>query len=290
MNTQQSLRKRNRVVPRVEALEERQVLSCTVGVSNGVMTITGDNGANTVKIDQTFLGNVTVHADSLTTSAAGIKEIRINTLGGPDTVKYNLNSILPFLPSLRTTQYGSQTIKVNLGAGNDKFQTAMCPQHLKAGASLAFDVKGGSDNDDLRVDMATYAFAPDAGASLSVRLDGGFGSDYVAAKYKGELDGNLSIVVIGGPSAGLFAGLDGSDTVAANVQLTTGPHNHSEGLAYVRVLGGFGSDKLTLATRKESSWDPAAVDAAADGGPGFDTLTRTSNVNKKSCELDFVII
>jgi hypothetical protein len=290
MNARQSLQKRNRVVPRVEALEERQVLSCTVGVNNGIMTITGDNGVNTVKIDQTFLGTVSVHADALVTSASGIKEIRINTLGGNDTVKYNLNSMIPFIPWLRTDQYGSQQIKVNLGSGNDKFQTAMCPQHFKTGASLAFDVNGSLGNDDLRVDMATYNFAPDYGASLSVKLDGGFGSDYVAASYKGELDGNLSIVAIGGPGAGLFAGLDGNDTVAANVLLTTGPHNHSEGLAYVRVQGGYGNDHLTLATRKESSWDPAAVDAAADGGPGFDTLTRTSNVTKKSCEQDFVII
>jgi hypothetical protein len=290
MNTLKSLRKRNRVVPRVEALEERQVLSCTVGVNNGVMTITGDSGANTVTIDQTFLGTVSVKADSLTTSASGIKEIRVNTLGGNDTVKYNLNSLISFLPWLRTDQYGSQKVKVNLGSGNDKFQTAMCPQHLKSGASLAFDVNGGVGDDYLRVDMSTYAFAPDYGASLSVKLDGSFGKDDVAASYKGELDGNLSIVAIGGPGTGWLAGLDGNDTVAANVQLTTGPHNHSEGLAYVRVQGGFGNDRLTLATRKDSSLDPAAVDAAADGGPGSDMLTRTWNVIQTSCEQDFVII
>jgi hypothetical protein len=290
MKALQSLRKRNRVIPRVEVLEDRRVLSCTVGVNNGVMTITGDNGANTVKIDQIFLGTVSVHADSLTTSASGIKEIRINTLGGNDTVKYNLNSMIPIFPWLRTDQYGSQKVKVNLSSGNDKFQTAMCSQHLKSGASLAFDVNGGVGDDYLRVDMSTYAFAPDYGASLSVKLDGSFGKDDVAASYKGELDGYLSIVATGGPGKGLFAGLDGNDTVAANVQLTTGPHNHSEGLAYVRVQGGYANDYLTLATRKDSSLDPAAVDAAADGGPGKDTLTRTSNVNKTSCELDFVII
>src|SRR5262249_25373218 len=239
-----------RILPRVEALEDRRVLSCTVGVNNGVMTITGDNGANTVKMDQIFLGIVKVQADGVTTNASGIKEIRINTLGGNDTVKYNLNSPLPFLPNLPMVQTGAQTIKVNLGAGNDKFQTTMCPQHLKAGAGLTFDVFGGTGNDNLAVDMVSHPVAVDAGAQVSVKLDGSFGSDTVLATYKAELDGNLSMVGIGGPDGGLFGGLDGADSVAVHVQLTTGPNNHSEGLAFARVFGGAANDRLTLATRK----------------------------------------
>jgi hypothetical protein len=291
MKARQSLRQQNRVVPRVEALEERQVLSCTVGVNNGVMTIQGDDGVNTVTINQKVLGTVSVQADNLTTSASGIKEIRINTRGGKDTVNYNLNPVLPRLPWVRTDQKGTQKVNVYLGTGDDKFQTSMCPQHLMSGASLSFDVNGSVGDDDLLMDMAPHDIAVDKGASLSVKLDGNYGRDRVTAKYKGELDGNLSIVTLGGPGKGWFIGLDGYDTVVADLLLTTGSNHHSDGLATVRAEGGYSNDNLTLTTRKESSLDAAAVSATADGGPGdVDVLTRTINVSQTSCELDFVII
>jgi hypothetical protein len=288
MKAQLSRSRRGRVVPQVEALEDRQALSCTVGVSNGVMTITGDGGANSVQINQTFLGQVKVKADGVTTTASGIQEIKINTLAGNDTVKYILNPIVVFLPT--TPQTASQKVVVNLGTGNDKFQTAMCAQHLQGNASLSFDVKGWWGNDTIRVDMYSNAVAVDYGASVNMKLDGGMGGDTIVAKYRGELDGHLSIDAIGGPKGtGLFGTKDSKDLITVDVLLTTGPFNHSEGLAYLRARGGNGWDNLILKARKQSSLDPAAIDAQGEGDEGHDRLIRTSNVKNVSCELDFIV-
>src|SRR5947209_1048535 len=109
-------RRSRKVTPRLESLEDRCLLACTVSVdSNGVLNITGDDTANSVQINDNgtgTTGNITVICDGMTTTpAAAVTQIKVNTLGGNDTVLYSLTGNLN----------GQTRLRVDLGTGNDNF-------------------------------------------------------------------------------------------------------------------------------------------------------------------------
>src|SRR5262245_33371896 len=84
--------------PRLEALEDRSLLSCTVSISGSVLKIEGDGGANSVRITDNgtgAAGNIVVKCDGTTTNVGpAITEIRVNTKGGNDSVRYDLSNDL----------------------------------------------------------------------------------------------------------------------------------------------------------------------------------------------------
>ncbi len=129
-----------RFLPRLEALEDRNLLSCSVVVNNGILTITGDSAANTVTITDKGTGapgNVKVVCDGVPTNVMpAIKGIKVNTLDGLDSVRYQLAGNL---------QAGvAQNVLVNLGSGNDNFVSFFsAPGGLLNNSSLGLNVKGG---------------------------------------------------------------------------------------------------------------------------------------------------
>src|SRR5688572_32597417 len=69
-----------------EMLENRQMLAATV--SEGTLTVTGSNAANTITIAQLANGNVRVTEGTVvnTFTNASVERIRVNANGGNDRV------------------------------------------------------------------------------------------------------------------------------------------------------------------------------------------------------------
>src|SRR5205085_3019801 len=111
-----------------------------------LLTITGDPGANQVVItdDGTgAVGNVQAQCDNSGVMSGGaISLIRVITLGGADSVRYNLSKGLQ--PGV------SRQLSVDLGDNDNQF-AAFIGGDLGAKSNLRMDVQGGTGNDLLMV-------------------------------------------------------------------------------------------------------------------------------------------
>jgi hypothetical protein len=288
MNRHPSRRAGN-FLPRLEALEDRRLLSCTVLHNGPTLTITGSPAADKVKITDDG-SKVSVKCDNgPAVSYSGITTINISTKGGNDSVGYNLVRA-DFLKTLGLPGLlfnPTRDLNVSLGDGADKFAAAIDRYHMTAGCRLNFNVFGGNGADDLSVDaLSAYPggyslLTVDAGASFNVNLNGGADADKLTAWYKGENDGFVSLQATGST---------GNDRIDTYLRCIATAKSHSEGFAFLRGWGGDGGDFVKMFTHKDNPSDPVGIDALIDGGKGFDTAYRTVNYVKQiNCEVDFKV-
>src|SRR5262245_23532087 len=80
--------------PRLEVLEDRLALSCTVGLSGDTLTIIGDSANDRIIVRDDGKGHVSGEASGLAFSAYGVKTINISSEGGDDEVFYALDGDL----------------------------------------------------------------------------------------------------------------------------------------------------------------------------------------------------
>jgi hypothetical protein len=266
MKTRLSRPKRARVVPTLEALEERSLLACSVVQSAGILTITGDNLSNSVKISDngTYgFGAVKVQCGAMTKiSTMPIREIRVSTGGGNDKVSYTLTGPL--------VAFGRRMVRVNLGDGDDQFLGSFANpltgagSDLLAGSTFQLNVAGARGNDTLKVD-ATHDVDVQAGARFGVQLYGNgipflpdLGADGLEIQHHGEVDGLISFGAHGEA---------GNDPFVRTVAMVDAG---STGQLGILVEGGTGADTdlhLWVFNRPAT----CALNALLDGGPQIDT-------------------
>src|SRR3954454_18141604 len=84
--------------PRLESLEDRRLLACSVTIEGDFLKIKGDNNPNTISIvDNGTASGITVTCDGLgvvTTGGHTIRRILVDTKDGNDRVEYRLTGNL----------------------------------------------------------------------------------------------------------------------------------------------------------------------------------------------------
>jgi hypothetical protein len=220
------------------------------------VTITGDNTANTVVINDTgtgLVGSITVTADGVTSSNAVLVtafQYTIETLGGNDTVIYNLTG------DLLTGQ--TRSLLANLGDRNDTFlatavEVGGLSSDLNTGSALSFAVNGQIGRDNLFFD---FTKDPDINgtAALSITALGGRDRDKIALNYEGAVDGTFTHNLNGNQDA---------DRVSSYVTLDGG----SAGAFVGQVNGQAANDLLALVVNKSTTFTGTAT-GTMDGGGG----------------------
>lgn len=249
-----------RATPRLEALEDRCVPAISVVFGAGTLSILGDGAANVITINDAgsgAIGSVSVTADGVTTANTAVitsLSITVNTLGGPDAVRYNLNN------DLTTGQ--SRTLNANLGDKNDFFQ-ATAPElftgggtvDLLSGSSLTLNVNGQKGRDRIFFDFSKD-FDIAATAALIINASGGLDRDTIGLTYQGNADGTLNFNLNGNQD---------SDRVSAHLAYGAA----TEGAITGQVRGQGGDDFLALVENRANLFD-ATVTATLDGGAGSD--------------------
>src|SRR3954468_1070066 len=116
-----------RFVPRLEALDDRSLPSVSYLLDGSTLTITGDAGANTIVIsDAGTDSGIIVNGDGDPfVATTPISAIVVQTLGGDDTVIYDLSG------RLTTTRL----VSVDLGRGADTFTVNLNGQTVSGAAT-----------------------------------------------------------------------------------------------------------------------------------------------------------
>ena len=302
--------------PRLEALEGRCLPAATVTQVGTLLTITGTSGPDDIRIGDAGTGQISVLSGPQTFPQIfnNVSRIRVRTLGGNDSVHYDL------LGNANT----ALALDVKFGAGNDRFVAFMNGNALTAGADYRLTVNGGAGNDRLRFtsgndpDRATVArlseglalpFAQSTpsvggtprvdialGAALRLTLNGGSGNDTIGVNYEGTIAGSSSTTGTTFPTGpagnpGILSvvanGGSGNDVITTRLIADA----NSGGRIAARDLGGPGNDDLTLTVQQRlvaAGQVPTFpfVDALIDGGPGFNRCRRTPNVTAVRCQSD----
>lgn len=251
----------NRFTPRLETLDERALMSCTVwaDAAAGALTVIGDSGDDQVTIGDHGNGNVFVTATGAgTKSFSGIKSILVATYGGDDDVRYYLwNSLV-----------GKQDLQVGLGSGNDYFRATLANGvDLLNGSHLNIRALGDELSDtvgglDLLNVIATGVDI--RGGKLTTSIEGCASNDGINQRYDGKLvGGKLTMSTFGGT---------GNDVVIQTMRCRTG----SSGQVMAAVNGGSGNDTMSLYLYLQ----PAVENKGAVlwGGAGSDNLAYNANV------------
>jgi hypothetical protein len=237
-------------------LADRSLPSVTIVEAGGVLTVRGDQWANTIVVTDDGTagpGAVTVQADGASyTSQAAVTRIRVVGWNGADAVEYHLTGDL-------TTD---RRVGVCLGNQDDSF-AADLGGNVGAGAHLDLWIYGGNGEDTLTVGGLGGGVAADG--RLRAHLYGGNGRDVVGADLTGVWAGAVDVALCGG---------NGTDTVSADLTAAAG----STGTVRARVLGGNGVDTLTLLTARAVADDPVSFDAAINGGNGKDVFVSSDGV------------
>jgi hypothetical protein len=282
-----SLRQPRRFRPSVEALEDRQVMSCTItlqptspttftlvvrGAPNHKNNITinddGTAGSTAIQVicDNTVVG---------TLSGAAIDTIDVSLVGNtkPDKVTYNLTG-----PTQTTTRY----MVAHLGNGGDTFIANLNASSVSPGVQQSAQAFGGSGNDTLKVN-ANKGTVYGALAQIIVVLEGGAGNDDISFNFSGSALPpwvDLLLLLDGGP---------GNDTVSANLSLNSpgfhvtgndSPFATPPGGRAAQVNGGAGNDTLRFVILgNPPSPTPTPSFALVDGGPGHNKCHIEGFVN-----------
>jgi hypothetical protein len=286
---------RNRVLPRLEALEDRAVPSTvSFDPATATLTVTGTAGKDAIVITDDGTNNagavvVTGNGATLFTSGptAGVNQvhtINVNTLGGKhDSVQYNLignmvnnnRSIAATFGSGKGDTFAGNVngnlvnafllLQATGGNGGDRL-TGTVTGSLNGASFLALLYKGGTGKDQISID-ATNSVNIGPLAQMTVEADGGAGSDQVTVGYEGQLQGAFFLDA---------SGSAGNDRVSATVTLDGvsngllfGPTSPNTGKAAAQVTGGGGRDRLSFEVDLSGTLKPASA-AEVDGGAGLD--------------------
>lgn len=267
---------RARITPGTESLEGRRMLSSsTVTVQGDTLLIRGDNGWNEIVVfdDGTNAANsIRVQYDGLTMqvpSPAAIKTVRIEAYGGEDRLTYMSGLYQSPRPIV-----ARRTVSVDLGDGVDRFSGNVY-NDLARGASLDMRVRGGSGGDMIVVRAQTDVDVA-AGARLNVDLRGDTGENTVGFFYKGELDGDLGLLAIGGRDR---------DKMMAWVDVDRGSTGRFGTLERSAELNGEEQDDQLAFYVRESG--TISYNLLIKGNSGADRSRRTRNVTS-TCEKDLV--
>lgn len=252
----------------VEGLESRALMSATVSLVGHTLTITGDNGVDTVSVTfRDTVDDIEVDSNPLTFtlpngrtvtkfqadhfSSSQVRNINIDLKGGDDNLSMSLGNV--YAPEVglngdsAMTLFDAKTMVINLGDGNDE-------------ADLHF---GGS--------VAGFANRYIA-ANLNITVNAGAGNDTVNANF-GELQhGTLTY------KANLGAGDDhGFAGVWGSIDAGTAAH--------INLQGQDGNDTLGTFETYASNYDTvniaagALLDISVSGGAGNDSLGLTYGGN-----------
>ena len=242
--------------PRLEALEERSLMACSVFVSpEGVLNIVGDRAPDRVLLYDSGGGAVAgIASGHGFFTFNGIKDIVVDTGGGNDYVEYNLVDDL---------QRETRTVEVNLRDGHDTFLARLRnpftgqPSDLLPGALLGMKVVGEGGNDRLFFDAAQVDLHE---ATMKIGFHGGAGDDTIVMLYSGLLDhGGVSFFAYGDQDQDRIAMLFAIDPASV------APH---PGGVRGFIEGGDGDDLMALLVDA-----PPAVSqfqTGIDGGTGND--------------------
>jgi hypothetical protein len=261
------MRTTNRTRLNVLSLESREVPACVVTKPTfDTLVVEGDAANDTVVLRDNGAGTINVSATgNPNLSFAGIKNIVVNTRGGDDRVTYNL---------VRNLQPGqTRNVDVRTEAGNDVFLANLyrppfltlpaVGSDLLANSRLVIAGMGGEGNDQMRID-ATRDVDVAAGAALKMILFGDRGNDSLAAYYRGENDGAVSIRELDGGT--------GNDTIRGYYYADPG----STGVAGGQAHGREGDDIMSLYMFGPN----ISLVSILDGGPhviediGFANVTK----------------
>jgi len=287
---------RNRFVPAVEALEDRALAAINISVSGNTVFVTaGTPPAGTVQNERVAIidngtsgaGNVIISLKSgVFRPNFAVGQVIVNLVNGNDQVSYTLNG--PLTSS-------SRSIAVSLGRGDDRF-TANLLGGTSVSGNLGITVFGQQGNDRLTgTAVGTFAGVSAFGwttlggqgddllefqqsantnenASESITQVGGNGTDRITTNYLGRLNGLFSTTDVGG---------GGEDRISVTIVVA----NNSTGqLVGSAVLGGGADDNLTFLI--PNSGQAFVFNQVLDGGGGFNTCTRTTNVLAFRCQRD----
>jgi hypothetical protein len=270
--TDPNLGRAGKAYPSLEALEDRTCPS-TISLQSGILTITGDNSANTVTVRDAGNGNVSVNVKDAnghvtTKSAKGVSDIRINANGGDDRVNYALTGVLT----------KAEKISINLGNGNNRGMLDFS-KGISASA-LTLRVQGGSGND--RLDTT---FGAIKNTALDFRTNLGGGNDQVFTRLNGALTGTAKVYLQtnNGPGYdGVSVQAKANIAATASLQIDTlgGTQPDTVHVDYSGQLNG----KLTIHTQggPHFSWlesnitlnagSTGKLEAKVNGGAGDDLL------------------
>lgn len=306
---------RRRVVPAVEALEDRSLLALvTATLINPVtLRIQGTEGDDTIEIIDRGLvreGDYSVEVVDYRRRprvghtgfvAPGRLHIFIDMKGGRDTVTYRSEGV-------KFDATNPRGLVVNLGAGDDKFDWYMSGVQFLANSSLTLFALGGQGADTMRV--STGAGTLDSGARVAMFMLGGSEKDTLrvgpqhtvpATSLTLNSGARWEVTLAGGPGSydkveflydfsyagrmdgDLFvrlAGDPGIDTVLATIKAPPGLVSVYGNLR-AEVFGGLDADTLSLFVPPSAQF--RSVDALLDGGYGQDTCNASSNVKVLNC-------
>jgi hypothetical protein len=248
--------------PRVEVLGDRTVPAVMSDFTNGVLSITANDGTTAVDHDisvSTTGDSLTVTADGQTQTfmnASALNTVNVTTGGGNDKVMIDLTGSTSKAmvgvnadlgagdDTLTVTGNGSTAVNANLGAGNDT-ATVNLGSTLTKGSVGVVAVRGGAGDDTITVNADSVG----TGAILLNDIQGGAGNDNASLNVGTAQKGSVvfSNVMLG----------QGDDTFN-----WTGTSVAKGAAVGMTVNGGLGSDKI-------------AVDAGAlDKGANFFSLIR----------------
>jgi hypothetical protein len=310
MRPSPAARTRNAFVPRVEGLEDRNLLSVTVTDVGSVLRIRLDHTPNqAVQITDDGAGNITVVSGTQKVMAKGVTTILVRGGGPGDVVSYDLTAALSGVRIVDShLRGGSNTFNatvdgLNSGAallmhvGGDRAQNVANLTEtgaLNSGSVLVFNADGGPGLDRLN---AAVTGNVNSGAVLNIRLGGGRGTDLESIAVSGDIAaGALVGLTEGGSRAAdqeslTYNGVDhgllvvnvdggrGADVLTTNLNLGKG----SDGTVLAVENGGPGNDSLTLNIPVQSGDKPTVL-ATLNGGPGSDACAATPNVHVINCE------
>ena len=246
-----------------EQLESRCVLSCTASIdpTTNALLITGDNGANRIEVQDEGPAGVSVTCDGkVLIEGAIVDSVVFKTLGGPDTIDYQLG---PFPGS---TEPGYQRVlDVNTGGGSDRFTATfnaligllinaeLAEGHdvfelnipsASAGGDLSLlpaisaDVNGAAGNDTFRVNVGDVNVDPQNPNLPHVKA---FQLDFAGGSGADAFLIGLLNVAIDGPVAINLNGGEGSDRFTQLIQKVD-----FESGAHIGVDSGIGADQILL--------------------------------------------
>jgi hypothetical protein len=288
---------KGRFVPRLEALEDRLTPAANFVVSGTSLLIfaptTRNSPGDAITITDnggTGTNNVTAFSQGSFIPNVPINDVEVFCGRGNDKVVYNLTGPLS----------GGRNISVSLGNGNNRFVGTLRRDilsgaalgisvfggaganrvilnqigSLQAGSSLQFNTQLGNGGNTVTY-QTTNLVTIGAGAFLGLNINSGRGDDHLAAFINSVNNGNIQTTVNTG---------DGNNSAVVDLELLPGSTGNVDGSS---VNGGRGNDNLTFIIHNRGTG--FAANQQLNGGGGFDTATRTTNVIAQDVQIDNVV-
>ena len=218
-----------------DALEAREVPATAV-LTDGSLLITGTDNADTITVRQTATA-ITVSGVTGSFPRASVTTVRINALGGDDTIKLDVAGAAVTKPAVIRAGSGDDVINGGLGADY---------------------IDGESGNDHIFGAAGADKIAGDTGADV---LSGGDGNDLIAGGAGNDVinGGNGTDRMWGGEGFDVIAGGAGHDHVyddfafwAVQVNDTDYVHHHIAGVADNSGFGWFDANMPDADLRRQA--------------------------------------